>query len=436
MDVEIQHQEGIRDGDRAVIKMGLGPIDVTWVAEHRDYVEGRQFRDIQVKGPFESWEHLHRFEPAGYDATFLIDQISFSPPFGQVGELSESQIRHRLDRQFTYRHRITGSDLALHRRYSRGNRLKIAVTGSSGLIGTNLIAFLKSGGHEVRRVVRSKPEPGSTDIFWHQRQGEIEAEKLEGLDAVIHLAGENVFALRWTQQKKMRIYTSRVRGTALISRTLAGLKNPPRVFISASAVGYYGDRGDEVLTEQSEQAKSGFFPAVCREWEKATRFAAEAGIRTVRLRTGLGVTPRGGALGIMLPPFQVGLGGYIGSGEQYMSWVAMDDLLGAIYHTIHTETLEGPVNLVSPNPVRMKSFVRTLGRVLSRPAFFSVPSVLVKTAMGKAADEMLLLSTRVVPEKLQNSGYTFLYPELEDALRHQLGYYRFEKEAIDREVEV
>ena len=424
--VEMVQFEGIRDGDQAVIRLGPGPASLTWIAEHRDYIEGRQFRDVQVKGPFKSWTHTHRMEPDGPDASYLVDHIEYDLPFGPLGDVADVQARKELERQFAYRHRITQQDLAAHQRYggqaalaSRG-LLRVAISGASGLLGSKLAAFLSTGGHEVLRLVRQSPA-APNEVYWNWRERKIERDKLEGLDAVIHLAGENVFALRWTETKKRKIYASRVGGTAFLSKTLAALDQPPRALLSASAIGIYGDRGRERLTETSEVAQRGFLAAVCHDWERATMPASEAGIRTAHLRIGVVLSPEGGALRWMLPAFQLGLGATVGDGKRYFPWIAIDDVVQGLYHVLHTESLSGPVNFTSPRPATMEAFVQTLARVLRRPAFLRCPAGLARLAGGEIADEMLLKSARVLPERLEAAGYDVLYPNLEDALRHQLG---------------
>ena len=419
--IELEKMEGIRDGQQVAFRLGVGPARVQWVAEHQEYAQGRQFKDVQTKGPFAAWVHTHRMEPRGEGESVLHDHIAYELPLGGLGRaVGAAQVRKQVEQQFAYRHRITRHDLALRRRYD-GPRLKVAVSGSHGLIGSSLMHLLTTQGHEAVRLVRSRPNDPQ-NIYWNHRTGEIEAEKLEGLDAVIHLAGESVFAPRWTQAKKARIYASRARGTRLLAEALAGLDDPPRVLLSASAIGIYGDRGDEKLTASSPPAESGFLMAVCREWEAATQPAADAGIRTAQLRTGVVLSPAGGALQLMLPAFQLGLGGTLGYKEQWFPWIALDDALGGYYHALMTDGFSGPANLTAPNPAQMQSFVETLAGVLSRPAFFHIPPAVLRLVMGEAADEFALASTRALPERLQESGYAFRYPDLEAALRHLLGY--------------
>ena len=296
--------------------------------------------------------------------------------------------------------------------------MKILITGSTGLVGSALIPVLKSSGHQIVRLVRSKPKDAS-EVYWNPEQGTINAAELEGLDAVVHLAGENLAAGRWTDEKKKRIRESRVKGTRLLSETLAQLNEKPAVLVSASAVGFYGNRGDEILTEQSASG-SDFLAEVCREWELATQAAAQAGIRVVNLRFGVIFSGEGGALKKMLTPFRLGVGGKLGSGRQHLSWIAIDDVVGAIEHALTNDSLRGAVNAVAPQAVTNREFTKTLGRVLSRPTIFPVPAFAARLAFGEMADATLLSSQRVEPERLNEAGYTFKYPALEAALRHVL----------------
>ena len=260
-------------------------------------------------------------------------------------------------------------------------------------------------------------------IRWDPEAGEIDPGSLEGFDAVVHLAGENIAGGRWNEARKQRILESRVKGTQLLAGALAKLKNPPKVFACASAVGFYGDRGDEALDETSA-AGQGFLAEVCQAWEAATKPASEAGIRTVNLRFGVILSGSGGALGKMLPPFQLGAGGRIGGGRQWMSWVALDDVIGAIHHALLTDTVAGPVNVVSPTPMTNAEFTKTLGRVLVRPTIFPMPVFAAKLALGEMAEELLLAGQRVLPKRLEAADYRFRFNDLEDALRHVLGRLR------------
>jgi len=294
--------------------------------------------------------------------------------------------------------------------------MKILVSGSTGLVGCALVPFLTQHGHLVTRLVRSKEQPG---ILWNPAGGLISSTPFEGFDAMIHLAGENIASGRWTDEKKKLIRDSRVRGTQLLSETLARLKQPPQTFISASAVGYYGDRGNEILNEERPPGK-GFLADVCRGWETATAPATQKGIRVVNMRFGMILSPAGGALAKMLLPFKMGMGGKIGSGNQYMSWIALDDVLGAISHVLTTLSLRGPVNVVAPRVVTNREYTKTLGRVLSRPTILPMPALVAKLAFGEMADDLLLSSQRVEPTALFKNNYNFRFPNLEGALRHLL----------------
>jgi uncharacterized protein len=296
--------------------------------------------------------------------------------------------------------------------------MKVLVTGSSGVIGSALVPSLAAEGHQVTRLVRPKTRPSSDQVIWDPDAGRLDPATIEGFDAVVHLAGENIVSKRWTVEQKSRIRDSRLKGTRLLAGTLGQLSQPPRVLMSASAIGYYGDRGDELLTEDS-QPGSDFLPRICREWEEAAELAG-ASIRVVKLRIGAVLSTSGGALARMLPPFKAGLGGVLGGGHQYMSWIAIDDVTGVIQHVLANESLSGPVNAVAPKPVTNREFTKTLGHALRRPALFPVPSFALRLAFGELADAVLLASAFVVPARLQAASYAFRYPELEGALRHLL----------------
>jgi uncharacterized protein len=296
--------------------------------------------------------------------------------------------------------------------------MRVAITGASGLIGSALSRSLADEGHDVVRLVRSRSKAGKGVVFWDPESGEVDTPSLEGIDAAVHLSGETV-AGRWTRKKKQKIHASRVGSTAVLCDALARLDSPPGTLVCASAVGYYGDRGDEVLTEQSEPG-TGFLADVVRDWEAASRNAADAGIRVVNIRSGIVLSPNGGALAMMLRPFRLGLGGRLGSGRQWMSWIALDDEIGLLRHALVTPQLSGSVNATSPNPVTNREFTKTLGRVLRRPAVLPAPTPVLKLVFGEFAREGLLTGQRALPERAQASGYRFAHPDLEQALRHLL----------------
>lgn len=278
-----------------------------------------------------------------------------------------------------------------------------------------MIKSLEADGHAIFRLVRHYPHSAS-EIEWSPDRYSIALSMIEGFDAVVHLAGESIAEGRWTDEKKKRIRESRVRGTRLLGDALANLAQQPKVMISASAIGYYGNRGDETLTEESAPGDD-FLSDVCVEWEKATDLAKEKGIRTVNARFGIILDKDGGALKKMLPPFKMGIGGRIGDGKQWMSWIALDDVIGAIRFALTNDSLQGPVNFVAPNPVRNAEFTKTLGRVLSRPTIFPIPAFGVRLAFGEMADALLLTSQKVEPARLEAAGYVFQYSNLDNALR-------------------
>jgi uncharacterized protein (TIGR01777 family) len=300
--------------------------------------------------------------------------------------------------------------------------MHVAITGSHGLVGSALLAALAAGGHRVSRLVRPKSEGAGdpADIPWDPASGVVDPRRLEGVDAVVHLAGESIASGRWSSARKAEIRRSRVLGTRRLCESLASLARPPRVLVSASAVGFYGDRGDERLDEVSPPG-SGFLAEVCREWEAATEPAASAGVRVVQTRSGIVLSREGGALQPMLLAFKMGVGGKIGSGKQFMSWITIDDEVGAIEHILRTDSLIGPANAVAPTPVTNAEFTRTLAGALSRPALMPMPAFAARLAFGEMADALLLASQRVLPTRLLGSGYPFRYPELTGALQHVLG---------------
>ena len=297
--------------------------------------------------------------------------------------------------------------------------MKILISGSQGLVGSALVKSLVEDGDEVVRLVRRERAFGATEVEWHPNHGIIDAEKLEGCDAVIHLAGENIASGRWTDEKKHAIRESRVKGTSLLSQTLAKLSRPPSVFLSASAIGYYGNRGDELLTEASGPGND-FLASVCVEWEQATAAAAEKGIRTVNTRFGIILAANGGALAKMLTPFRMGIGGRVGDGRQWMSWIAIDDVVAALKFLLSDSSVRGPVNFVAPHPVTNAEFTKKLGRVLSRPTIFPIPEFGVRLAFGEMADALLLSSQKVEPSVLEDKRFPFSWPALDPALRHLL----------------
>jgi uncharacterized protein len=418
----IRAAPNLRDGAEAMLRVGTWPLRFTWLARHEGYQAGQQFRDVQEQGPFRRWEHTHRFVPTSDGNCQLIDHVEFELPGGALGAAAARWfLPNMLERMFRYRQRITREDLEFHARHAKHPRLRVAVSGAGGLVGSALVPLLSTGGHDVVRLVRRPREnPVGTHITWNPDLGELDAARLEGLDAVVHLAGANIAEGRWSLARKREILESRVRGTRLLAETLAQLSGGPRTLVCASAVGFYGDRGEEELVEDSASGR-GFLAEVCRAWEAAADAAREAGVRVVSLRFGVVLSPLGGALAKMLPPFRLGGGGPLGSGEQWMSWIGLDDAASAILHALLSTQLTGPVNATTPHPVRNREFGRTLGAVLRRPALARFPAAAARLVWGEMADELLLASTRALPGRLRATDFSWRAAALPDALRGMLG---------------
>ncbi len=393
------------------------------ILAHKNFKQYAQFTDTQISGPFAFYEHNHVFEKGDANNTTLInDRISFALPLTSLSFIvSELIIKPDFLRLFKYRERIIQNAMADFIKYEGEKNMQIAITGTNGLIGRHLKNYLTANGHKVLPLVRSKNTDSNPDsIYWNPDKNEIDKDKLEGLDCIIHLGGENIANSPWTSAQKEKIINSRVAGTRLLSKTIAELKQKPSLFICASAIGYYGDRQNESLDEKSLPGQ-GFLADLCKQWESACKDAIDSQIRVVNLRIGLVLSKDGGVLAKILPIFNLGGGGILGNGRQYMSWIAIDDILSSILHIIHSENISGPVNLVSPNPVTNNEFTKILGKVLHRPTIFPVPSFGLKLLLGQMADELLLASSKVYPKKLEDSGYKFKYDSLETALRHLLG---------------
>lgn len=417
----VKPPSSIRDGGTATLQLRFGPFSKRWIARHRDYEKGRGFADEQLKGPFAEWLHTRRFVPQDENSSLLDERIEYRLPLGSLGQTFGGRYaQKRLERTFRWRHQRLQQDLQRHRLYADRLRQRVVVSGASGLIGSQLRHFLSSSGHTVQRLVRRAPRDAATEIYWNPGAGELDAAALEGADVVVHLSGESVASGRWTGARKRRLYESRIASARLLTDALGRLKRPPHTFICASAIGYYGDRGAAWLDE-TDPAGSGFLAGLCVDWEAAAQAVESAGIRPVSVRFGLVLSTRGGALPRMMMPFRFGLGVRVGKPSQYMSWIDLDDVLGALEHVIYEESLRGPVNVVAPEPVSGREFFRSIGRVMGRPVPFAVPPAVLRLALGEMAQETLLASARVRPQKLTDRGFRFFHPTLEDALRWQLG---------------
>lgn len=417
--VQVLEKQGGIDAGLVNLRIKAAGIWVKWQLQHLDYIEGKQFVDQQVKGPFAFWRHIHEVESVDDHTCALVEKIEYQLPLGKLGDaLGGRMTKNKLTAAMAYRHRQMENDL--ERLPQAAAPLTVAISGARGLIGSALTPLLNSGGHQVKPMVRGAASKTSErPIFWQPSAGEIDGQALEGVDAVVHLAGEPISG-RWTKVKMQKIRDSRIEGTQLLAKTLAKLKRKPRVLVCASAVGFFGDRADETLTEASEPGQ-GFLAKTCQQWEKATQAAADSGIRVVFARFGLILSPSGGALKAMLPTFRMGLAGRLGDGSQFWPWVSLEDVIAVLYQAIVDENIHGPVNVVAPQSVTNQQFTKILAKVLHRPAFFPLPVFTARAALGPFADQVLLASQRVVPARLQLQGYAFRHPKLEPALHELLG---------------
>jgi uncharacterized protein len=400
----LQHSASLAVGTRAVLRVRLGPLSLKWVAVHTALEDGVCFSDQQESGPFTLWEQTHRMVAAGPERSFLEDEVRYRLPLGALGGLAGRRLtRAKLEALFAYRHTLLAADLTRHR-VLPGPPLRVGISGSHGFIGTALGHFLTTGGHQVVPLPRADVTPAL----------------LEGLDAVVNLAGSAIAAGRWSAARKEEIRRSRVEGTRHLVEAMRRCARPPPVLVSGSAIGFYGDRGSEGLDETSSPG-TGFLADVCQVWESAAREAETFGTRVVLLRTGLVLSPNGGALAKLSPLFRAALGGRVGPGTQVYSWIALEDAVGAIHYALRTPSLKGPINLTAPEAATNGAFTEALGEVLHRPTLASVPAAAVRALFGEMGVETVLASAQVTPRVLLDSGFTFRWPGLREALRFCLG---------------
>ncbi len=417
----VEAPTGISNGATTTLRVQIGPFRRSWIAEYRACVPGQEFTDAQTTGPFKSWEHRHQFIPKGDQKSVLIDGIDYQLPLGFLGRMFGKRfVAKKLEATFRYRHTVTAQDLTRASGRPPDPRLNILVTGASGLVGSALVPYLENAGHKIITLGRSPNPDDPRALTWDPDAGTLNLAAAGPLDAVVHLAGENIAAGRWTRKQKDRIFYSRKRGTRLLADALARLEKPPKVLVSASGVNYYEPSAYNIHTEGSPLG-TGFLADVCRVWEGETRPAREAGIRVVNTRLGVVLTPAGGALSKMLLPFKLGIGGRMGDGRQRMSWIALDDVIDVLHNAVIDPRFVGPVNVTSPNIVDNREFAATLGRVLRRPSLIPLPKQALTLAFGEMARETVLPDLAVAPAKLKECGYEFRFPELEGALRHLLG---------------
>lgn len=434
--VKVSKRMGGVDGGTVYIDMKAGPIPLTWVAQHHSYKKNVQFLEDQTSGPFVgplpfwngTWHHQHLFKKVDSKNSIVTDRLNYDFPMDPFGSIFGSwYTKKRLKQMFAYRRNITENDLYEQSKY-KGKPLDIAVTGGSGLVGAELMPYLTTAGHKVENIVRGRPKKG--ELGWNLQKGTI--SNLEGKDAVVHLAGEpinkpiaGVVPVPWTKWKRKEILESRVKGTRILAEHLASLNNPPKVLVCASAIGYYGDNGGALLSEDGGNGND-YFSRVVKEWEAAAKPAIDAGIRVVFLRLAPVMSPQGGALQVLSLPAMLGSSPPVAGGKQWWSWIAIDDVIGSIYHSIITESLSGAVNVASPNPVRQKEWAATLakvfwGRLGKLTTLIPVPGFILKTFLGEFGDVLALSSIKVDSSKLIESGYKFRFEDLENCFRHLLG---------------
>ena len=395
----INQKGGINNGAISVFRINFGPITFKWVAKHFGYIHNLQFQDKMIKGPFKKWVHTHSFIPQNsFHQCIIEDKIEYMPRFGKIGsKILQKRMQNYLNQLFLYRSRILVNDLFLEK-ITQEKGKKILISGSHGLIGSSLIPLLTNiGRHKITRLVRkannnnmdSSPKTNKEDkktIFWYPEYNKLDPHELEGFDIIIHLAGENIFG-RWTDIKKQRIFDSRVGSTKLLSESLTKLSDPPSLLICASAIGYYGDRPNEYITEDSIPGK-GFLSEVCQKWEKATQDATEIGIRVVNTRFGVVLTPKGGILQKLLSPFKLGLGITIGNKNQYISWVSIEDVIKSIFYSITNTSIKGPINVVSPKPITNLEFSDTLKKIFNPKLSVSINQNIPKLIFGEMSKEV------------------------------------------------
>ena len=420
----VSSKGGIQNGDSVTIKMNLGLFKTLWEATHQEYQKNRQFVDVQVKGPLKFWKHTHSFRSLDTHQTNLKDTIQLELPFGYVGRsLVYPKVLKKLNKLFTYRHAITQNDLKDWMELKSFPASKVAITGGNGLIGSELAVFLKAQGHEVVILSRSGKSNvyGVPGVRWDPFKKFIDAKSLSDVDCWIHLAGENVSKGRWTKKRIRKLKDSRVISTKFLVEFILNQKILPKVFITASGAGYYPS-SSELMTEDSENGK-GILAGICSAWEDASSPLIGTSIRRVVLRTGIVLSKKGGALGKLLPIFKMGLGGPVGTGKQFWSWIAMEDLMRIYNLAAKDPKIEGIYNAVAPNASMNKEFADVLGSALRRPALIRTPSSVLKIALGRMADDALLASQNVSPERLIDSDFNFNFPDLELAVSHCLGTY-------------
>ena len=414
------------DGDETIFKVKMGPLRQKWVARHHSVVPGESFADRMIKGPFGAWNHHHEFESRTGEVTSVIDNVEYKLPLHIfTGWSAGFTVLPRMKQMFEFRSVRVANDLKQIQATAKLPRQRILVSGSTGMIGLQLCAFLEAAGHDVHRLLRPSTKlPSDVDsskvVKWNDLTGEILEGDMNGFDSIIHLAGAGIGDKRWSKKRLKLIRDSRIIPTGNLAKIVAGLEKPPKKILCSSAIGFYGNRGTEVLDENSS-AGNDMLSELCRDWENASNAAKDAGINVIHLRTGIVMSPLGGALAKLLLPAKMGAGGPVGGGKQMQSWISLDDEIYAIHHLMMKEDSEGVYNLTAPNPVSQKQFAKTLGKVLRRPAFAPLPGFVIKILFGQMGKKLVLEGQDVRPNRLLESGYEFTHSELESCLRSCLG---------------
>ena len=424
-----RRSDSLAVGSEVILRNSIFGVPMRWHAKHTQLDAPKSFQDVQLSGPFKSWVHDHYFENGHLQNSILRDHIQFEVKFGSLGTLALPIIRSKLESMFAYRHLTTQADLTLKdflEPHVVGRKLRIGVTGSTGMIGRRLVDLVSVLGHQavciLRRGSRDDRFPlSSSSVVWDQAAGFSDLNAMSNLDAVVHLAGKGIASSRWTQSTKQSIRDSRVAGTTALVRDLCRLESPPKAFVCASGVGCYGERGDQVLDETQPYGND-FLASLARDWESAAmEFNRGSGNRVAVGRLGIALHPHQGALSKILLPFRLGIGGPIGNGRQYWSWIHVDDAAAAFLFLAVNPKSEGAYNLVAPEQTDNQTFVRTLGHVLHRPSLLPAPAFALRILLGEMADAMLLTSTRADCKRLTEQGFPFRTPKLEACLRHVLG---------------
>lgn len=410
--------QGLKKGVSVTFEIRIFNIPMIWESEHIAYEKNSFFKDRQIKGPFSKWEHTHSFIRDGKCRSIMEDKVEFTLPFGIFSRPFYAVAKKEIDRMFRYRHQVLKYDLARH--VNAGPKKRILISGASGTIGSVLAPFLKTCGHDVIRLVRIGTNLRNDEIFWDPDKGILDLKWAGPVDAVINLNGLDIARKRWTMAQKKKIMDSRVCATRLLVNRMKTLSRKPEVFISSSAIGYYGNTRQAKITEKNPKG-SLFISHVCDQWEKASLEAEISGIRTVQIRIGIVLTPAGGALKRMLLPFRAGCGVILSNGRQYMSWISMEDTISGILHILNSKKIQGPVNLTSPQPVTNKVFSQKLARVFEKRAWFRLPAAVIRALWGQMGEETLLAGTRAMPDKLLKTGFSFQHQSIDHALKDMLG---------------